>query len=203
MYDGAGSANNLRAANWRKRYVQNRFSYRGCDVGRGSALVAGTCKSREWSNRRRRRRGTYRWSAVRRRPGVTACSAPGLLCAGTGLCRRACLPSCSRAVLGRVRLGIPASPGLQLIAGSQRPQFEVATAPCSALSERPVDAIGYTTGLKAVGIISPRCFLYPRRIRTFLLHARQIPTLADLASSSAANNSARALGAARVPHFST
>src|SRR5260370_4336060 len=50
-----------------KRNGQNRFSYRGCYIGRESALVAGTCKSGEWSNRRWRSGRTYRRCA--RRPG--------------------------------------------------------------------------------------------------------------------------------------
>ena len=107
-----------------KCHGKNRISDRGCYIGRGSASAACAGKRGKWSNRRWRRRGTYRRSALRRRPGVTARSAAGILCAGTGLCRRACLPGCSRALLGRVRLGIPASPGLQLILGSQRPQLE-------------------------------------------------------------------------------
>jgi len=61
---------------------------------------------------------TYRRGVARRRSGSTAssASAAGLLCAGAGLRRRACLPSGSGALLGWIWLAISSSPGLRLIA---------------------------------------------------------------------------------------
>ena len=84
-----------------------------------SAFVAGAGKSREWSNRRWCSGRTYRRSVAGRRPGSTACSssaAAGLLCAGTGLRRRAGLPFGPRALLGWIWLAVSPSPGLRLIA---------------------------------------------------------------------------------------
>jgi len=66
----------------------------------------------------RRSGRTYRRGVARRRSGSTAssASAAGLLCAGAGLRRRACLPSGSGALLGWIWLAISSSPGLRLIA---------------------------------------------------------------------------------------
>src|SRR6266478_9877707 len=100
-----------------KHYGQNRVSYRGGCVGHESACIAGIRKRGEWSNRRRRGGWTYRWSVARWRSGVAApTAAAGLLRAGAGLCRGACLPSRSRALLGWLWLASSPRPGLRLIA---------------------------------------------------------------------------------------
>src|SRR5258708_32723869 len=99
-----------------KHYGQNRVSYRGGCVGHESAFVTGICKSGERSNRRRRGGWTYRWCVARWRPGVAAPSAAGLLRPGPRLCRGACLPSRSRALLGWLWLASSPRPGLRLIA---------------------------------------------------------------------------------------
>jgi len=100
-------------------YAQYRFSYRSCGSSRSHLFVATTGDSRERSNRRWRRRRTYRRCIARWGPGVTPCSAAaaaaGLLCAGTGIRRRARVPVHSRTLLGRLRLGIPPRRGLRLI----------------------------------------------------------------------------------------
>ena len=99
-----------------KHYGQNRVSYRGGCVGHESAFITGICKSGEWSNRRRGGGWTDRWSVAGWRPGVTARSAAaGLLRACAGLCRGACLPSRSRALLGWIWLASSPRPGLRLI----------------------------------------------------------------------------------------
>ncbi len=98
-------------------YGQNRVSYRGGCVGHESACITGICKSGEWSNRRRRGGWTYWRSVAWWRSGIAAPSAAaGLLRAGAGLCRGACLPSRSRAVLGWLWLASSPGPGLRLIA---------------------------------------------------------------------------------------
>jgi hypothetical protein len=96
-------------------YAQYRFSCRSCGSSRSHLFVARTGDSRERSNRRWRRRRTYRRCIARWGPGVTPCSAAGLLCAGAGIRRRACVPVRSRTLLGRLRLGIPPRRGLRLI----------------------------------------------------------------------------------------
>ena len=94
--------------------AQYRFSCRSSGSSRSHLFVATTCDSRERSNRRWRRRRTYRRCIARWRPGVTPCSAAaGLLCAG--IRRRARVPVRSRTLLGRLRLGIPPRRGLRLI----------------------------------------------------------------------------------------
>src|SRR5258708_34779089 len=98
-----------------KHYGQDRFSYRGRYIGRGSAFVVGACKSGEWSNRRWRSGRTYRRGVARWRPGGASCAAAaGLLRARAGLRRRARLPIDSRALLGWIWLAISASSGLRL-----------------------------------------------------------------------------------------
>jgi hypothetical protein len=100
-----------------KHYGQNRVSYRGGCVGHESACVTGIRKRGERSNRRGRGRWTYRRSVARRRSGIAAsAAAAGLLRAGAGLCRGACLPSRSRALLGWLWLASSPGPGLRLIA---------------------------------------------------------------------------------------
>jgi hypothetical protein len=101
---------------WRERYGQNRFSCSGFDIGRRSVFAASACKSGEWSNCGWRGGWTRRRGVARQRPGTSRSSATaGLLCARAGIRRRAGLPLRSRALLGRVRMGIPPSPGLRLI----------------------------------------------------------------------------------------
>jgi hypothetical protein len=116
MYDSSNNGRVRRRGE--KCDGQNRFSYRGCYSAHESASAAGACKRRERSNRRRRSGRTYRRGVARRRSGSTAssASAAGLLCAGAGLRRRACLPSGSGALLGWIWLAISSSPGLRLIA---------------------------------------------------------------------------------------
>jgi len=98
-----------------KHYGQNRVSYRGGCVGHESACITDICKSGEWSNRCRRGGWTDWWSVARWRSGVAAPSAAaGLLRAGAGLYWGACLPSRSRALLGRLWLASSARPGLRL-----------------------------------------------------------------------------------------
>jgi hypothetical protein len=96
-------------------YAQYSFSCRSCGSSRSHLFVARTGDSRERSNRRWRRRRTYRRCIARWGPGVTPCSAAGLLCAGAGIRGRARVPVRSRTLLGRLRLGIPPRRGLRLI----------------------------------------------------------------------------------------
>src|SRR3954470_4182830 len=100
-----------------KYHGQNRVSYRGGCVGHESAFIIGLCTSGEWPNRRRCGGWTDWWGVARWRAGVTARSAAaGLLRAGAGLCRGACLPSGARALLGWLWLASSPRPGLRLIA---------------------------------------------------------------------------------------
>ena len=100
----------------RAYYAQYRFGCRSCGSSRSHLFVARTGDSRERSNRRWRRKRTYRRCIARWGPGVTPCSAAaGLLCAGAGIRRRARVPVRSRTLLGRLRLDIPARRGLRLI----------------------------------------------------------------------------------------
>ena len=120
-----------------KRYGQNRFSYRGCYIGSGSANIAGAIQSGEWSDRRWRGGRTYRRSIAWERAGAS-CSAPaGLLCAGACLRRRTRLPFGSRALLGWIWLAISPGTGLRL----------TPVLPCSGLRRYPASLTSPTASI--------------------------------------------------------
>src|SRR5260370_41206700 len=90
-----------------KHYGEDRFSYRGRYIGRGSAFVVGACKSGEWANRRWRSGRTYRRGLVLRPPGGASFSAPpGFLHPPAGLRRRPRPSIYYLGLLGWTQLGI-------------------------------------------------------------------------------------------------